>query len=150
MLGNDLFKIIFIPIRFTLYIKKIDKLLDKKKFNRIVNDLKEYEGLEEVYLINDEGEILFQEGTLEFLSDEAKQLLSKWKNKDKAIFYQGHRFAIIKNDMLQLAAKNIANDMGNIAGSITNEGDYLIAHIAKKTDIILLEWSILVNKLAWS
>jgi len=115
-----------------------------------VNDLKEYEGVEEVFLLNNEGEILFQDGGSGFSSEEAKKLLSDWKNKNKAIFYQGNRFAIIKNDTLQLAAKNIANDMGNIAGSITNEGDYLIAHIAKKTNIILLEWSILINKLAWS
>ena len=124
--------------------------MDEKKFNRIINDLRQYEGIEEVYLLNDEGEILFQEGKLEFSIEDAKKLLSDWKNKEKAIFYQGNRFAIIKNDTIQLAAKNIANDMGNIAGSITNEGDYLIAHIATKTDIILLEWSILVNKLAWS
>jgi len=124
--------------------------LDEKKFNRIVNDLQQYEGVEEVYLLNDEGKILFQEGELEFSSGEAKKLLSDWNNKDKAIFYQGNRYAIIKNDSIQLAAKNIVNDMGNIVGSITSEGDYLIAHIAKKTNIILLEWSILVNKLAWS
>jgi len=124
--------------------------LDEKKFNRIVNDLQQYEGVEEVYLLNDEGKILFQEGELEFSLVEAKKLLSDWNNKDKAIFYQGNRYAIIKNDSIQLAAKNIVNDMGNIVGSITSEGDYLIAHIAKKTNIILLEWSILVNKLAWS
>ena len=124
--------------------------MDEKKFNRIVNDLQQYEGVEEVYLLNDEGKILFQEGELEFLLVEAKKLLSDWNNKDKAIFYQENRYAIIKNDSIQLAAKNIVNDMGNIVGSITSEGDYLIAHIAKKTNIILLEWSILVNKLAWS
>ncbi|MFX1276648.1 MAG: hypothetical protein ACFFBP_02450 [Promethearchaeota archaeon] len=124
--------------------------MDEKKFYRIVNDLKEYKGIEEVYLLNNEGEIIFKEGMLDFSPEEAKKLLIDWKNKNNSIFYIGHRFAIIKNDELQLAAKNISDDMGNIAGSITNEGDYLIAHIAKETDIILLEWSILINKLAWS
>ncbi len=124
--------------------------MDEKKFSRIVNDLKHYEGVKEVYLLNDEGEILFHEGIVGFLPEEASNLLLDWKNKNNPLFYQGFRFAIIKNDPLQLAAKNISNGMGSIAGSITNEGDFLIVHIAKKTDIILLEWSILINKLAWS
>ena len=56
----------------------------------------------------------------------------------------------LKNDDIQLAAKNIAGGKGNVAGSITKEGDYLVIHTGPETGLILLEWSILVNKLAWS
>ena len=51
---------------------------------------------------------------------------------------------------IQLAAKNISGGKGNIAGSITKEGDtYLLVHISEDTEMILLEWSIAVNKVAW-
>jgi hypothetical protein len=123
--------------------------LNEQKFNRIVEDLNEYIGVEEVFLLNSEGNIIFTHGNYSISTEEAKNLLNSWKNKEGSISYQNCRFANIKNEEIQLAAKNTVDDKGNIAGSITNEGDYLIAHIAKETDIILLEWSILVNKLAW-
>jgi membrane-bound serine protease (ClpP class) len=53
----------------------------------------------------------------------------------------------LMNDTLAWA-KNIAEEKG-IAGSITNEGDYLIIQTSKDTGLTLLEWSIIVNKLAW-
>ncbi len=123
--------------------------MDEQKFNRIVEDLNEYLGVEEVFLLNAEGDIIFTNGDYVLSPEEAKNILNSWKNKEGAITYQNCRFACIKNEEIQLAAKNTVDDKGNIAGSITNEGDYLIAHIAKESDIILLEWSILVNKLAW-
>ena len=124
--------------------------MDEQKFNRIVEDLNEYIGVEEVFLLNADGDVIFTHGEFSISPEEARNLLNSWKNKESSITYQNYRFANIKNEEIQLAAKNTTDDKGNIAGSITNEGDYLIAHIAKETDIILLEWSILVNKLAWS
>ena len=124
--------------------------MDEKKFKRIINDLNEYEGVQEVFLLNNEAKVLFAYGNYAISPAEAQKLLNDWIDKNNTITYQDYRFAIIKNEEIQLAAKNISDEKGNIAGSITSEGDYLVVHIAKKTDIILLEWTILVNKLAWS
>ncbi|MFX1337511.1 MAG: hypothetical protein ACFFDK_02750 [Promethearchaeota archaeon] len=125
--------------------------MDQDKFNRVVNDLNEYEGVTDVYLINDKGEIIFKSGNAAELSQaEGKSILKAWKEKEPSLTYQNSRFAILKNDDIQLAAKNIAGGKGNVAGSITKEGDYLLIHTDAETSLILLEWSILVNKLAWS
>ena len=124
--------------------------MDELKFNRIVNSLNEYLGVEEVFLLSSEGDVIFTYGNYTISPEEAKTLLNSWRNKESSISYQNCRFALIKNEEIQLAGKNTVDNKGNIAGSVTNEGDYLLAHIAKETDIILLEWSILVNKLAWS
>ena len=72
-------------------------------------------------------------------------MLNAWKSKEPALSYQGHRFAILKNDEIQLAAKNIGAGKGNIIGSITREGDYLMAH-TRDEDLILLEWSITITQ----
>ncbi len=72
-----------------------------------------------------------------------------WKNKESALTFQNYRYAVIKNDEIQLAAKNTARGKGNIAGSVTKEGDYLVVHIKEKTELILLEWSIFVNKICF-
>ncbi len=124
--------------------------MDEKKFNRIVMDLNAYKGVEEVFLLDKEGEILFNSGNIDFSNEELKNLLTSWKIKDSAIIYNGYRYALVKKEEIQLAAKNTSDKKGSVVGSVTNEGDFLIAHIAQETDIILLEWSILINKLAWS
>ena len=125
--------------------------MDEQGFNRLVEQLNEYEGVEEVFLLNNEGEIIFKSTSIAPLtSEEAKTLLKAWKEKEPSLNYQNSRYAILKNDDIQLAAKNIAGGKGNIAGSITKDGNYLIAHIAPDTGMILLEWSIFVNKVAWS
>ncbi|MCK4369925.1 MAG: hypothetical protein KAW03_02570, partial [Candidatus Lokiarchaeota archaeon] len=66
-----------------------------------------------------------------------------------SLTFQNYRFAILKNDEIQLAAKNIGAGKGNIVGSVTKEGDYLVAH-TRDEGMILLEWSIFINKVAWS
>jgi len=125
--------------------------MDEQRFNQLVEQLNEYEGVEEVFLINNEGEIVFKSTSIAPLTvEEAKALLRAWKEKEPSLNYQNSRYAILKNDDIQLAAKNIAGGKGNIAGSITKDGNYLIAHIAPDTGMILLEWSIFVNKVAWS
>jgi len=125
--------------------------MDQDKFNRVVDDLNEYKGVTDVYLINDQGEVIFKSGNAAELSQaEGKSILKAWKEKEPSLTYQNSRFAILKNDDIQLAAKNIAGGKGNVAGSITKEGDYLVIHTDQETGLILLEWSILVNKLAWS
>jgi hypothetical protein len=124
--------------------------MDQEKFNRVVDGLNEYEGVKDVYLLNDQGEVIFKSGNTEMSNVEGKNLLKAWKEKEPSLTYQNSRFAILKNDDIQLAAKNIAGGKGNVAGSITKEGDYLVIHTDPETGLILLEWSILVNKLAWS
>ena len=126
--------------------------MDEQKFNRMVNDINEYSGVEEVLLLNSEGEVIFKTSTiLPITNEEARAILKAWKEKESSLTYQNFRYAILKNDDIQLAAKNISGGKGNIAGSITKDGDsYLLVHTSQDTDIILLEWSILVNKVAWS
>ena len=68
---------------------------------------------------------------------------------DSALMFQNLRFAILKNDEIQLAAKNIVGGKGNIVGSVTRVGDYLLAH-TRDEGMIALEWSIFINKVAWS
>ena len=63
--------------------------------------------------------------------------------------FQNYRFAVLKNDEIQLAARNISGGKGNIVGSVTKEGDYLVAH-TRDEGLIILEWSIFINKVAWS
>ncbi|MBN1215180.1 MAG: hypothetical protein JXA99_07020 [Candidatus Lokiarchaeota archaeon] len=123
--------------------------MDVDKFKQIVEDLNEYEGVEEVILLNNEGEVIFKSKEFPITNEESKALLDAWKNKKPSLNFLGNRYAIIKNDDIQLAAKNIIGGKGNIAGSITKEGDYLIIHTAQETGLILLEWSIFVNKIAW-
>ena len=126
--------------------------MDEQKFNSMVDDINEYSGVEEVLLLNSEGEVIFKTSTINpITNEEAKAILKAWKEKEPSLTYQNFRYAILKNDDIQLAAKNISGGKGNIAGSITKEGDsYLLVHTSQDTDIILLEWSILVNKVAWS
>ena len=125
--------------------------MDEQRFNRMVEELNEYDGVKEVFLLNTEGEIVFKSSPISPLTNhEAKAILKAWKEKEPSLTYQNFRYAILKNDDIQLAAKNITGGKGNIAGSITKEGDYLVIHTTQDTGMILLEWSIFVNKIAWS
>jgi len=122
--------------------------VEESRFNDLVSIIKEREDVQEIFLLDAEGNVAFKSGEFPLEADEAKAILKSWKEKEQAIMFQGSRFAILKNDDIQLAAKNIAQGKGNIAGSITKEGDYLIIHTE---DVgMLLEWSIWLNKLAWS
>ncbi|MFX1552343.1 MAG: hypothetical protein ACFFBV_00310 [Promethearchaeota archaeon] len=123
--------------------------MEQQRFNQLVNALNEYEGVEEIFLLNSEGDIVFKSEDFPLSSEEAKAILSAWKTKESALTFQNYRFAILKNDEIQLAAKNIGAGKGNIIGSITKEGDYLVAH-TRDEGLILLEWSIFINKVAWS
>jgi len=123
--------------------------MEEHRFFNIVEKLKEYEGMDEIFLLNSEGEVIYKSEDFTLTSDEAKAILKAWKEKEPAIIFQGLRFAILKNDEIQLAAKNITGGKGNIVGSITKEGDYLVAH-TRDEGLILLEWSIFINKVAWS
>ena len=123
--------------------------MEEQRFNDLVEALHEYDGVEEVFLLNSEGNIVFKSGDFPLPSEEAKRILNAWKTKEPALSYQNSRFAILKNDDIQLAAKNIGAGKGNIVGSITKEGDYLVAH-TRDEGMILLEWSIFINKVAWS
>ena len=123
--------------------------MNTEKFENMVEQLREYEGVEEVFLLNSRGEVLFKSEEFLLPAEEAKSLLKAWKEKEPAIIFQDSRYAILKNDEIQLAAKNITGGKGNIVGSITKDGDYLVAH-TRDEGLIVLEWSIFVNKIAWS
>ncbi|MFX1317096.1 MAG: hypothetical protein ACFE9T_14630 [Promethearchaeota archaeon] len=122
--------------------------MDKQRFDDLVNALNEYEGVEETFLLNNKGEILFKSVDFPLTNEEAKAILKAWKAKESALMFMNYRYAILKNDEIQLAAKNIGAEKGNIVGSITKDGYYLIAH-TRDEGMILLEWSIFINKVAW-
>ena len=123
--------------------------MEPERFNYFVDELREYDGMEEIFTLSPEGEILFKSEEFQLSDEEAKAILNAWKENEKALMFQGNRYAVLKNDEIQLAAKNIAGGKGNIIGSITKEGDYLIAH-TQDEGLIVLEWSIFINKIAWS
>ncbi|MFO7794829.1 MAG: hypothetical protein ACQERB_00225 [Promethearchaeati archaeon] len=123
--------------------------MNQEQFDAAVEKLNEYEGIEEVFLLNSDGHITFKSKESSFNNEQSKALLKAWKEKQPSIHFMNERYAILKNDEIQLAAKNFSGK-GNIAGSITKDGDYLIIHIQEETGLILLEWSILVNKIAWN
>jgi len=123
--------------------------MEQQRFNYLVEELRKYDGTEEIFLLDSNGEILFKSEEISLSNEEAKAMLVAWIQKEPALIFQNYRFAILKNDSIQLAAKNIAGGKGNIVGSITKDGDYLIAH-TRDEGMILLEWSIFINKVAWS
>ncbi len=123
--------------------------MEEQRFNLLVDTLYKQEGVEEIFLLNKEGNIVYKSGDFPLTHEEAKAIFNAWKTKEPSLTFQNHRFAVLKNDDIQLAAKNIGGGKGNIVGSITKEGDYLIAH-TRDEGMILLEWSIFLNKVAWS
>ncbi|MHA2393440.1 MAG: hypothetical protein ACXAEX_16000 [Promethearchaeota archaeon] len=123
--------------------------MEEQRFRTLVNALNEQEGVEEIFLLNKEGDIVYKSRDFELTNEESKTLLTAWRTNEPAIMFQNNRFAILKNDEIQLAAKNIGGGKGNIVGSITKEGDYLVAH-TRDEGLIILEWSIFINKVAWS
>jgi len=123
--------------------------MDLQRFNYYLDALREYDGTEEIFALSSEGEILFKSEDFQLSNEEAKAILKAWKENEPALMFQSNRYAVLKNDEIQLAAKNITGGKGNIVGSITREGDYLIAH-TQDEGLIVLEWSIFINKVAWS
>ncbi len=121
--------------------------MDEQKFNEASSELKLHEAVKEVFLLDKDGNIKFKSEDFELSNDEARGIIKTWKEKEKALKFQGSRFAILKHDDLQLAGKNIAQGMGNVIGSITKDGDYLVAHT--EDEGMILEWSVLINKIAW-
>lgn len=123
--------------------------MEEPRFHALVNALNEEEGVEEIFLLNKAGDIIYKSGDFHLTNEEAKALLTAWRTNEPAVMFQNNRFAVLKNDEIQLAAKNIGGGKGNIVGSITKEGDYLVAH-TRDEGLIILEWSIFINKVAWS
>jgi len=123
--------------------------MELQRFNYFVDELRKYDGMREIFVLSPEGEILFKSEEFQLSNEEAKAILKAWKEREQALMFQSYRYAILKNDEIQLAAKNIVGGKGNIVGSITKEGDYIIAHTQDK-GLIVLEWSIFINKVAWS
>lgn len=123
--------------------------MEQQRFDSLVEAIHEHEGVEEIFLLNKEGDVLYKNIDFPLSNEDTQAMLNAWKSKETALSFQGHRFAILKNDEIQLAAKNIGAGKGNIVGSITRGGEYLIAH-TRDEGLIILEWSIFINKVAWS
>ena len=103
--------------------------MEQQRFDYLVNELREFEGMEEIFVLDSNGNILFKSEDFQLSREEAKAILKAWMEKESALIFQDLRFAILKNDEIQLAAKNIVGGNGNVIGSITKEGDYLITPI---------------------
>jgi hypothetical protein len=123
--------------------------MSEQRFNFFINKLKEYDGIQEVFLLDQFGNIVHKSHDFSFSHEEAKQILEDWLNKKPAVYFQGKKYSVLKNDEIQLAAKNITEGLGNLVGSITKDGDYLLARTLDM-GMIILEWSIFINKVAWS
>ena len=123
--------------------------MEEQRFQVLVKALQEQEGIAEIFLLNKGGEVVYKSADFQLSNEEAGALLTAWKTKEPAIMFQNYRFAVLKNDEIQLAARNISGGKGNIVGSVTKEGDYLVAH-TRDEGLIILEWSIFINKVAWS
>ena len=121
--------------------------MDEQKFKEVVTELKENEAIEEIFLLDKDGNIKFKSEEFELSETEAKDIIKAWTEKGLPLMFQGFRFAILKKDEIQLAGKNTSQGKGNLVGSITKDGDYLVAHT--KDSGMLLEWSVLINKVAW-
>ena len=121
--------------------------MDEQKFKEAAAELKESEAVQEVFLLDKDGNVKFKSEDFQLSDEDAKGIIKTWKEKENAIMFQGSRFAILKNDDIQLAGKNIAQGKGNVVGSITKDGDYLVAHT--KDEGMILEWSVSINKIAW-
>ena len=128
---------------------KVEKIMEEQRFQVLVKTLQEQEGIEEIFLLNKGGEVAYKSADFQLSNEEAGALLTAWKTKEPAIMFQNYRFAVLKNDEIQLAARNISGGKGNIVGSVTKEGEYLVAH-TRDEGLIILEWSIFINKVAWS
>ena len=128
---------------------KVEKIMEEQRFQVLVKTLQEQEGIEEIFLLNKGGEVVYKSADFQLSNEEAGVLLTAWKTKEPAIMFQNYRFAVLKNDEIQLAARNISGGKGNIVGSVTKDGEYLVAH-TKDEGLIILEWSIFINKVAWS
>jgi hypothetical protein len=124
--------------------------LNESKFKHLVNKIQEeYDEVREVFLLDPSGNIIFKSEDFNLEELEAKEILNSWKNRISHLNFMGDRFAIVKWAEIQLAAKNM-HGKGSICGSITPEGDFFIAHIKEsKEQILLIEWSIMINKLVW-
>lgn len=123
--------------------------MNEFKFIQLVDKLKEeYDEIKEIFLLDFLGNIIFKSENFSLNENEAKEILYAWKNKKSFLNFMGNRFAIVKWAEIQLAAKNMYGE-GSICGSITPENEYFIAHIQESKELLLIEWSIIINKLVW-
>lgn len=123
--------------------------MNESKFNKLVDKLKkEYDEIKEIFLLDSSGNIIFKSENFDLSEIEAKEILTSWKHKKSFLIFMRNRFAIVKWAEIQLAAKNIHGE-GSICGSITPEGEYFITHIEESKDLLLIEWSIMINKQVW-
>ena len=83
----------------------MEKKMDQEKFNRVVDGLNEYEGVKDVYLLNDQGEVILKSGEASLTNEEGKAILKSWKEKEPSLTYQNSRFAILKNDIVIINLK---------------------------------------------
>ena len=124
--------------------------MNEDNFKTLVNSMRaDYEEIKEAFLIDPSGNLLYKSEDFALTESESKDLLDSWKNTKGSLNFMETRFAILKWDDIQLAAKNIKGT-DNICGSITPEGNYFVVRIDDaEGKILLIEWSIYINKKVW-
>jgi len=65
--------------------------MNEQRFNHLVEKLKEFEGVEEAFLLNKDGDIVYKSHDFTLNPEEAENLLLAWKNKEPALIYHGFR-----------------------------------------------------------
>ena len=58
--------------------------MDENRFNSFVQMLREQEGVEEVFVLNSEGDVLFKSQDFFLTNEESKKILTAWKEKEPA------------------------------------------------------------------
>ena len=72
--------------------------MEEQRFQTLVNALREQEGVEEIFLLNSDGEVIFKSEDFQLSNQESKALLTAWRTNEPAIMFQNNRFAVLKND----------------------------------------------------
>ena len=59
--------------------------MEQQRFDYLVNELHEFEGMEEIFVLDANGNILFKSEDFQLSDEEAKAILKAWKEKESAL-----------------------------------------------------------------
>lgn len=106
-------------------------------------------GFTHLVVLSYEGDILYSSEPNYISPEEAKHVMETWFHNGPAVELGSLRFAVLKWDELQFAARNVATKAG-LVGSKTKSGKYAIVKLAPDCPMAILQASIVVNRWSWS
>jgi hypothetical protein len=106
-------------------------------------------GFTHLLVLSRDGDILYSSEPNFITPDEAKHVMDTWQHNGPAVELGPLRFAVLKWDELQFAAKNVATKAG-LVGSKTKSGKYAMVKLAPDCPTAILQASIIVNRWSWS